>query len=459
VVARATHLASPPPRKIHSDSHQLSGKTEMTTFVAVNDKILVQKIQAAKKRVVYVAPGISTLVAEIICQRITDADTVDITVVLDPDDDVYRIGYGDGSGLKLLHDLVSKHLFLRSQSGIRIGVLLVDDDVLIWSPTPQSIEAAPDADISPNGLFLGKDPASQLSQAVAAEGTNTVISGAEIGKEAITPDQVEGILEALKENPPVDVDLSRVTRVFNSKFQFVEPKVKNANLSKRQFKVPSDLLNADATMELQEQLDTKLKAFEDFKDEAIPVPIFLQSGDPCFDKDGKQVLEPKTEADLDRVRQDIERMIYDVAKFGRIIERTRKVEFEKRFRAYKQQLDERAKGMKDIIEKHAETILEDTIKLIVMRSSRSDSAKSFDEKELRETLEDNISQVKDMMPEVTWVFKDITYEQTQSEEFLKRLRRALPSHVSKRLGDEGWFKEFDAVHVKRNSKQQNTLDL
>jgi hypothetical protein len=44
---------------------------------------------------------------------------------------------------------------------------------------------------------------------------------------------------------------------------------------------------------------------------------------------------------------------------------------------------------------------------------------------------------------VTLVYKDVTYEQTQSDDFRKKVSNALPSPVRKRLG--AWTEKFNAA--------------
>jgi hypothetical protein len=44
---------------------------------------------------------------------------------------------------------------------------------------------------------------------------------------------------------------------------------------------------------------------------------------------------------------------------------------------------------------------------------------------------------------VSLVFKDVTYEQTKSEEFRKRVAAALPAHKREQLGN--WAEHFEAA--------------
>jgi hypothetical protein len=67
----------------------------MRTFIAVNDELVSRRIGAASSRVVFVAPAVSLVVAKALGGCFRKAGSVSVTVVLDPDEDAYRIGYGD----------------------------------------------------------------------------------------------------------------------------------------------------------------------------------------------------------------------------------------------------------------------------------------------------------------------------------------------------------------------------
>src|SRR5574344_275791 len=170
----------------------------MSTFQEVNDASLIQLIGKAQQRVVFVAPGVHQTVAEALGKRLAEIDRLQVTVVIDPDEDVCRIGYGDAKGLELLSRYADRQSFaLMAQPGLRVGVLLVDDVTLVWSPTPRSVEAAPlghattPTERSPNGLLLGANPGEQLAHAVSAAGTDTLPFDAEVGVEVVTKDRVQ----------------------------------------------------------------------------------------------------------------------------------------------------------------------------------------------------------------------------------------------------------------------------
>jgi hypothetical protein len=417
---------------------------------------LIALIQGARKRIVFIAPGVHEPVALALGTRFREIDGLDVTVVVDPDEDVCRIGYGDAKGLELVNTYARENGFwVRAQPGLRVGVLLADEKTLVWSPTPRSVEAPPSSaprnlkltqepePAAPNGLMLGANPADQLSKAVAAEGVDANPNEAEIGKSAVTPERVEATLDALRKNPPIPVDLARVTRVFSTKLQFVELEIKGAKLSQTQLTVPNDLLNADAKGELQGLIRSKLRAFSDFKNVEVPVPAFL-NGERLTGKDGTPLLDQVSEATLQRSRTAVEkRFIYDITGYGRLIAKDEKAVFVAQVEAIKIQLLEHSKKLRLLIGQQAEAIVDEAVDLIMDRARRSVGKSLPKVDDLREVLRAGLTRSKDEEPKVSLVFKDVTFEQTKSEDFRKRVAAALPAHKREQLGN--WTEHFEAA--------------
>jgi hypothetical protein len=423
------------------------------TFCEVNDAALIDLIDKANNRIVLITPGVTLPVVNALCQLFDKVEKIAITVVIDPDEDVCRLGYGDADGLKHLYDFSQKTGFaLMSQPGLRLGILLVDDLTLIWSPTPRSVEAAPgDASfledsrgtIAPNGLLLGQNPGEQLANAVAADGTKVLPSEGEIGCQAVTGQDIQQTLIELEKNPPIPVDLARITRVFSTKLQFVELKVTKAKLSRSQLTISNKHLNADIQGELQGLIDSKLRAFSDFRNEEVDIPAY-KNGVAIFDQNGNPLKEPVSEASLERLRNDIERRyIYNITGFGRLISKDDKVEFEKQIQAYESQLKAHSQAIRDHIDQHAEKILQEAVGLIMSRSERT-GAKLDPDKLLCE-LRKGLEHAKSDSPNVTLVFKDVTYEQTKDDSFREKVDKALPKHKLKQLGR--WAEHFDAAEA------------
>ena len=215
--------------------------------------------------------------------------------------------------------------------------------------------------------------------------------------------------------------------MFSTKLQFVELEIKGAKLSQTQLTVPNDLLNVDAKGELQGLIRSKLRAFSDFKNVEVPVPAFLK-GEALTDKDGSPLVDQVSEASLQRSRTALEkRFIYDITGYGRLIAKDEKAAFVAQVEAIKVQLLEHSKKLRLLIGKQAEEIVDEAVDLIMERARRSGSKALPNAEELREVLYDGLTRSKDEEPKVSLVFKDVTFEQTKSEDFRKRVATALPA--------------------------------
>lgn len=422
----------------------------MSTFCVVNDDLLVQRIMAAQEWIVLIAPGIHMPVAEALAARMGDLDPLRITLVFDGGEDVCRIGLGELAALRLVHGkAVELGLSVRSQPGLRVGALIVDEDTIVWAPTARAVEAVPsgtelDADprsLMPNGLLLDVDVGNQLQWAVGAEGIDCTPDEVEVGREAITPAEVKKLEEVLQANPPIPIDLQRITRVFSTKLQFVELEVRGAKLSRRKLNLSSAHINADADDLLRDMLDSGLRPFADLKDRPIDVPIFVR-GEQAFDKEGRPLREPASEAQLNRERSALEAdFLYTIGGFGTLIERDRKPEFQQRRDAYRTRMEAHAEGLRKIVQAEMETVVEKVATLITERGAKTGA--NIDLEKLRADLLEQIAGRDESKPVVRCVFKDVTHEQTQDPEFRHKVDKALPASVKKRLGS--WYVEFSAA--------------
>jgi hypothetical protein len=81
--------------------------TDGRTFIDVNDAVLIALICTARDRIIFMAPGLRKEVALALIGALDRELNVDVTVILDVDSEVCRLGYGDMAGLKLVQSGVS----------------------------------------------------------------------------------------------------------------------------------------------------------------------------------------------------------------------------------------------------------------------------------------------------------------------------------------------------------------
>jgi hypothetical protein len=416
----------------------------MQTFTAVTDEILAATITRARSRVVLVIPGVSEIVAQAIDALTAVPDRPKVVVILDPDEDAYRVGYGDLKGIELLRALVERStVTVRSQRGLRIGVLIADDNILLWAPTPKAVEGDRTAD-EPNGIRLDRmaDVSAQLTQAVGSDESNAVLDKADIGRETLNAEQVAVTVKALAENPPAPVDLSKIARVFSTKIQFVECTLRGAQWTERETKVSSLLLNADVPEGLKELFDTKIRPFSKQADVAVEVQAMVR-GQLAFDAAGTPIMDLSTQAEIRQDWDDIlKRYLRRMRSFGLLIRRADKPAFEAEVAAFQTVLQSWVKGFRKEIEKDENTLVSEITGLIMARmATKPNPAEPQMKREAVETMiRAGIQGMRVIEPSVKLVFKDVSWESTGDPEFRKALGEVLPKEDA-----QGWFNVYAAA--------------
>jgi hypothetical protein len=119
--------------------------------------------------------------------------------------------------------------------------------------------------------------------------------------------------------------------------------------------------------------------------------------------------------------------------------------------AYSIQLKAHAAGVRKAIEQQAPKIVDEAVKLVANRAQHAAiGMQQIDSDALRKSLNDSIKRIVDGEPSVTRRYKDVTFEHTQSEEFQRLVRKALPPDVQKRLGN--WDVHFQAAKEHTTNK-------
>jgi len=142
------------------------------TFAVASDECVIELIKSARNQLVIVAPALTTPVALASADRCGD-ETLSLNVVLDADPEVYRLGYGDQAALETLRiAMTASGLALARQAGIRIGLIVADERMLVYSPVPRLIEAGSANPEKPNAVFISGHAVKQVATAAAGGGVN-----------------------------------------------------------------------------------------------------------------------------------------------------------------------------------------------------------------------------------------------------------------------------------------------
>lgn len=416
----------------------------------MTDSTIAELIETANRRVIFAAPGCGKLSGEAL-GRVIRRLPRSVGIVIDSDADPYRIGYADAEGLRTLFERSTEFGFeLRKHEGLRIGILIVDDGLLVWSPTPLSVEAGRGKD-QPNGLRLSGEIVENCARVIGFNQDNVnphQIEKLQVGTASLGAIEIKGTLNDLHKNPPVPFDLSQKTRVFSTKFQYVESEVRGIEWTQRRIRLSNLLINADLPDPVRDILDTQIRPFQSKADMVIEAPCLLR-GKAAFDAQGNRISMPLKQSEVLRYWSDIrDYYLRQVKGFGWLIERSNLQEFRRDVEAFEETLKIWVKGFIEEIKKEEDETIKGIAQAIMERLSRSSSERSLTDEQIRNQVSGGLANMKTLTPQVRIVFKDISWESTRDAEFKKALKAAL------RPGEmDDWLKEFTAAAERTGSSE------
>jgi len=217
----------------------------------VPDDLLIAHLKRASESIRFVGPGLSAAVAKVLSERWLELRPHAVEVVIDSDPDVCRLGFGDGEAIELLFNTARDlDRVVHRIGGIRLCVLDIDGERLIYSPTPRLVEQSHSGT---SEVILS--PASTPPDEGSAYGLHDqILAPPELLNEPLTEPEVLRVTEDLKQSPPLPFDLARQVRVLSTQFQFVEFSLLKAALARKRVQVPPDLLGLAKDPETEELL-------------------------------------------------------------------------------------------------------------------------------------------------------------------------------------------------------------
>jgi hypothetical protein len=321
---------------------------------------------------------------------------------------------------------------------LRVCLLMADEQVLIWTPTPLMFEAPPGQN-QPNGIVLGP---STLEKLPAAVGLVAAVAGdgPPIGKQPMQAEEVKVVMEAIKAVPPAPFDLSRLARVFSSKFQFIETTLKGAELTKREMRLDSLILNSDAPEELRPLLHTTIQPFSTDADKTVDVPVLI-NGETAYRANGQPHMKPTKQADIHAYWNDLTgRYIVNMPGFGKIIRQVDKAKFEAELDSFQTVLKAWVTGFKKLVEGNQEERVKRVASLIESRMRNLPDKEKLQPDDVIRLVKKGLDTLRVIDPSVKVIYKNFTVESTRDQEFVDALKKVVPKGELK-----GWYEIFDAA--------------
>jgi hypothetical protein len=393
---------------------------ESRTFTFINNEKLCTIIESAERHIIYAAPSVAESVAEALC-RFGEGEDVSLRAIMDADPEAFRLGFGEPSGLKLL---VESQIDIRRAAGLRIGVLVADEDAWVFSPTPEIIFEQPSSEIN-NAIQVSVEFAEQIMLSIAPDiylkSTDEVLDESiiaddppEIGAEPINPQDLAKIDQELKENPPQKFDASRKVRVYQGYFQFVELSLTGCRLSAHTVSIPTSLLNIAEDGDLRDRVRSTCKLIDDTSE---------------FSKKVK-VIEDKVK----QLRNDYLKSLGP--RYGSVILRKRREAFDKEVKAIQEELKMVSETVKEDIEREIDNSREKLVKMLTPGFMQNPSKKLVNELVtdvdeatatdfIGEELDKEIPAVDDLVGEMALNcdYKDVTFEMLNDKAFIEAIQR------------------------------------
>ncbi len=390
----------------------MSRQSNAPALTVADDRTIVTLIHSASRRVIFMAPGVSKPVGRALARQWRLLGAERVNVIVDVDAEICRLGYGEIEALKELEEEAGRlGAMVLSQPGLRIGLVIADDQTLIYSPTPLLIEAAPEKSrdkVKPNAVHIGLPPADlERDLGGGPEG----LAERAIGLDKADRASINESSEDLKRNPPQQFDISRKVRVFNTQFEFVELSITNAAIERRVLTLPNDLLGIDRGNPLNGAFRAKLQLI-----------------DPDSSVSGRRLNDLKTRI--------IREYCTHIPGYGLVVLRGDKgdlveavLDLRKAAAGFERHVRER---LREELDQRVESLVETLLPLFLTNPPEAlyERLSHQDPRELlKETVQKAIDRMKSSVRPISvhLVFKAVTYELLNDPQFIAGMRERLPA--------------------------------
>lgn len=225
------------------------------SFTRLDEAQLASLILSAQERLAYLAPGISDPLALLLIERGRVLGSEAVRIVIDLDPEALRLGYGTLGGLQCLQNGADRYgLSLACQPGLQIGLLIVDHNAVVFTPAAQMVETGGNQGFQPNAIFLEEVPESVLNELGWGAPSDPVQL---IGTHIVSAENILDVAQDIADNPPQRFDIARTVRVFNSRFEFVELKIKGTAIERIEINLPVELLGLAQNPDVERHLHAR----------------------------------------------------------------------------------------------------------------------------------------------------------------------------------------------------------
>ena len=405
-------------------------------FCSLDSSAIAKDIRGAERLVCYAAPGVQQEPANAMADVAKRIGPELVTVCVDFDERVMRMGFGDLGAPKILR---AAGIVVRSTPGLRTGLVIVDDDGYIFTPTALYLELDERSTDAPNALRLS--PA-QVTEALArlspaAKAMAMVLAKSPEERERIRNQAVEvpsveiaetkfaAVEQRLKEAPPVQFDMARQVRVFEPYLQYVDLRLTGAAIQRHRVAIPKIIQNLGGDAGVQTRLKTTFDLIER-ESELSSKPL---------------------EDELNEIKKNFTPSLGK--DHGRVLLKAQKTLLEKRLAEFQNKLKKFQEGVQANLQKHLDGSREEIVEYYLPRVLESppdafsgqlltdkptqDDARKWLRRQLNDVFPTAEELIRKM--ELHKTYKDVTFETLNREDFLPLIQEAFP--------DVNWEKAYE----------------
>lgn len=410
-------------------------------FRSLSSIKIAELIRSAQRSVCFAAPGILREPAKAMAEVADRIGSELITVCLDFDEKVMRMGFGE---MEAVNSLRKANIEVRTVHGLRTGLVIVDGEGYIFTPTALYLEADDRPTDAPNAMRLSQEQAKEalarlspvakmiaMAHADTEEERERIREQAEeVATEPVADQKVNEVEKRLTETPPVQFDIARQVRVYSSYLQYVELELKGAALQRRRLSIPPTVLNLGNSEEIRGRLRT---TFEVIEKNSMISWSWKQMND-----------------NLNDIRDELTRKLPDDA--GRIVLKSEKPQLDKRLEEFKKELEQHRELVREELRETRDEAREQIVEYylpIILKSPPVDLRYQFSrdrpaDEEARERLarewldrkvkpefKKEFDRLKSDVEKMHLIarYKDVTYETLNREDFLQSVQEQYP-HIN-----------------------------
>lgn len=406
-----------------------------TLFCTLSGADMARVIASATQAVCYAGPGIQKEVAQAMVAAVSRLGSEMLTVCLDFDERVMRMGYGDIDAVQLLRQA---GIAVRSAPGLRTALVIADDAGFIFTPTPLYLEAEPAPGSAPNAMRMSAEqvaealarlsPAAKaiaLAQAGTPEEKRRIEAlPDDVGSQQVTVAQFNEVGRSLKEAPPVRFDLARQVRVFEPYLQYVELSLTGAAIQRHRMTIPPSIQKLGGSKDMEGRLRTTFDLIE---------------------KSGKLSSKSLEDA-INEIRRDFTRSLGK--EHGRVVLKAAKPYLLERLDGLRQKLKNHQKAVASELQQHLDSSRQQVVDYYLPRvmenppdalrgsllggQDREIGMRCWLERQLKQVFPDAAALIQEMKLEER--YKDVTFETLNYPGFLESVQEAFP--------DVNWDKAY-----------------